>query len=50
MLKISAVLIAIGVAGTIAFLFWWKSECDARRAPCTIEIGSITFRMDRDAK
>ena len=50
MLRISAVLIAIGVAGTIVFLFWWKNECDARRAPCTIEVGPIIFRMDDKAK
>jgi hypothetical protein len=49
-MKIGVILIAIGVAGTIAFLFWWKSECDARRAPCTIEVGPIIFRMDDKAK
>jgi hypothetical protein len=50
MLRISTVLIAIAIAGTVAFLFWWKSECDARRAPCTIEVGPVTFRMDGEAK
>ncbi len=39
----SVVLAMIGAA--FAFGIWWKVECQARRAPCTIELGSLTLRV-----
>jgi hypothetical protein len=50
MTKIVAVLLGISVAAFAAVCIWWKIECDAKRAPCTIEIGPVTLRIDRDAK
>ena len=40
---ISVALAMIGAA--FAFGIWWKVECEAGRAPCTIELGSLTLRV-----
>jgi hypothetical protein len=50
MLKALPVLLLIGVAAFAAFCIWWKTECDAQRAPCTIDIGPITLRISGEAK
>jgi hypothetical protein len=50
MLKIVAVLLFICVAAIAVVCIWWKIECEAMRAPCTIEIGPVTLKIDRDAK
>jgi hypothetical protein len=50
MLKIGAVLLFICVAAIAVLCIWWKIECEAMRAPCTIEIGPVTLRIDGNTK
>jgi hypothetical protein len=50
MLKIIAVLLFICVAAIAVVCIWWKIECEAARAPCTIEIGPVTLRIDGKTK
>jgi hypothetical protein len=50
MLKALAVLPFICVAAIAVFCIWWKIECNAQRAPCTIEIGPAILRIDGNAK
>ena len=44
MLTLMSVALAL-VGGAFAFGIWWRAECEARRAPCTIELGSFTLRV-----
>jgi hypothetical protein len=44
-LKALPILLLIGIAAFAALCIWWKSECDAQQARCSIEIGPITLRI-----
>jgi hypothetical protein len=50
MLKALAVLPFICIVAIAVLCIWWKTECEAQRAPCTIEIGPITLRIAGEAK
>jgi hypothetical protein len=50
MLKALPILLFIGIAGFAAVCIWWKTECDAQRAPCTVEIGPITLRISGETR
>jgi hypothetical protein len=44
-LKVVPIPIFIAIAAFAALCIWWKTECDAQRAPCTVEFGPITLRI-----
>jgi hypothetical protein len=49
-LKVLTLLLLIGMVAFAAVCIWWKTACDAQRAPCAIDIGPITLRIGDDAK